>query len=52
MSEYVATENEGMRPVIGEPDNAGDAPAETKAMQPAQNVRQLLQQSPACERRP
>ncbi len=36
MSEHVATEYEGMRPVPGEPGNADDAPAKDKAMQPAQ----------------
>jgi len=75
MSEYVATEYEGTRPVPGEPDDAGDAPAKDMAMQPAQagkraagdaagtagtagqarsaaqDVRQPLRQSPACERK-
>ena len=51
MSEYVATEYEGTGPVSGEPGNADGAPAKNKAMQPAQDVRQPLQQSPACERR-
>lgn len=49
MSEYVATEYEGTGPVSGEPGNADGAPAKNKAMQPAQDVRQPLQQSPACE---
>lgn len=75
MSEYVATEYEGTRPVRGEPGDAPDAPAIDKAMQPAQagkqavgdaartaatagqarsaaqDVRQPLRQSPACERK-
>src|SRR6266700_925026 len=34
VSEHVATEYEGMRPVPGEPGNADDAPAKDKAMQP------------------
>jgi hypothetical protein len=36
VSEYVATEYEGTRPVNGGPGNAGDAPAKDKALQPAQ----------------
>jgi hypothetical protein len=36
MSEYVATEYEGTRPLPGEPGDAGDAPAKDTAMQPAQ----------------
>lgn len=75
MSEYVATEYEGTRPVPGEPGDADDALAKDKAMQPAQagkqaagdvartadtagqarsaaqDVKQPLQQSPACERK-
>ena len=51
MSEYVATEYEGTRPVPGEPGNADGAPAKNKAMQPAQDGRQPLRQSPACERK-
>lgn len=51
MSEYVAGEYEGTRPVPGEPGHADDASAKNKAMQPAQDVRQPLRQSPACERR-
>jgi hypothetical protein len=46
MSEHVSTEYEGTRPVPGEPGNAGDAPAKSAA----QDGRQPLQQSPACER--
>jgi hypothetical protein len=51
MSEYAATEYEGTRPVSGEPGNAHDRPAKDKAMQPAQDVRQPLRRSPACERK-
>jgi hypothetical protein len=51
MSEYVADEYEGTRPVPGEPGRADDASAKNKVMQPAQDVRQPLRQSPACERR-
>jgi hypothetical protein len=51
MSEYVATEHEGTRPVPGEPGNAHDGPAMDKAMQPAQAGGQLLRQSPAGERK-
>ena len=75
MSEYVATEYEGTRPVPDEPGSVGDAPAKDKATQPPQAGmraagdaartadtagqakpatqvgRQLLRQSPACERR-
>jgi hypothetical protein len=47
MSEQVAPEYEGARPVPGEPGRAGGAPAKSAA----QDVRQLLQQSPACERK-
>jgi hypothetical protein len=36
MSEHVATELEGTRPVPGEPGKADDAPAKDTAMQPAQ----------------
>ena len=49
MSEYVATEYEDTGPVSGEPGNADGAPTNNRAMQPAQDVRQPLQQSPACE---
>jgi hypothetical protein len=35
MSEYVATEDEGTRPVPGEPGDADDAPGKDTAMQPA-----------------
>ncbi len=48
MSEYVADEYEGSRPVPGEPGYADDASAKK---QPAQEVRQPLRQSPAGERR-
>jgi hypothetical protein len=71
MSEYLATEYEGKRPVPGGSGNADDASAKDKAMQPAQAVgdvartadtagqatsaaqdaKQPLQQSPACERK-
>ena len=75
MSEYVATEYEGTRPVPGEPGDADDASAKDKAMQPAQagkqaagdvartadtagqaksaaqDAKQPLQQSPACQRK-
>lgn len=40
MSEYVATEYEGTRPVPGEPGDADDAWAKDKAMQPAQAGKQ------------
>jgi hypothetical protein len=74
MSEYMAPEYEGKRPVPGEPGNAGDASAKDKVMQPAQagkqaagdvaraadtagqaksaaqDVKQPLRRSPACER--
>jgi hypothetical protein len=45
MSEYVATEYEGTRLVPDEPGNAHDAPAKAAA----QDGRQPLRQSPACE---
>jgi hypothetical protein len=45
MSEHVATEYEGTRPVPGEPGRAGGAPAKAAA----QDGRQPLRQSPACE---
>jgi hypothetical protein len=75
MSEYVAPECEGTRPVPGGPGNADDASAKDKVMQPAQagkqaagdvartadtagqvksaaqDVRQPLRRSPACERK-
>jgi hypothetical protein len=75
MSEYMAAEYEGTRPVPGEPGHADDGPAKDKAMQPAQagkraagdvartadtagqaksaaqDGRQPLRQSPACERK-
>jgi hypothetical protein len=51
MSEYVATEYQGTRPVPGEPGNAGGVSAKNTAMQPAQDVRQPLRQSLACERK-
>ena len=75
MSEHVATEYEGTRPVPGEPGDADDAPGKDTAMQPApagtqagedvarttdaavraksaaQDVRQPLRRSPACERK-
>jgi hypothetical protein len=51
MSEYVATEYEDTRPVPGEPGNADDASTKNKVMQPAQDVRQPLRQSPASERK-
>ena len=47
MSEHVAPEYEGTRPVPGELGRAGGAPARSAA----QDVRQHLQQSPACERK-
>jgi hypothetical protein len=47
MSEHVVPEYEGTRPVTGAPGHAGGAPAESAA----QDVRQLVQQSPACERK-
>jgi len=47
MSEHVAPEYEGTRPVPGEPGRAGGAPAKSAA----QDVRQHLRQSPACERK-
>jgi hypothetical protein len=40
MSEYVAPEYEGTRPVPGEPGNADDASAKDKVMQPAQAGKQ------------
>ena len=51
MNEYVADEYEGTRPVPDEPGHVGDAPAKDKAIQPEQDVRQQLGQSPACERK-
>ena len=50
MSEYVATEYEATRPVPGEPGNADGAPAK-KRHAAAQDGRQPLRQSPACERK-
>jgi hypothetical protein len=47
MSEHVATEYEGTRPVPGAPGHAGGAPAKSAA----QDVRQPRPQSPACERK-
>ncbi|HET9081968.1 MAG TPA: hypothetical protein VFO01_15835 [Trebonia sp.] len=47
MSEHVATEYEGTRPVPGEPGHAGGGPAKAAA----QDVGQPLQQSPAYERK-
>ena len=51
MSKYMATEYEGTGPVPREPGNADAAPTENKAMLPAQDVRQPLRRSPACERK-
>jgi hypothetical protein len=47
MSEHVATEYEGTRPVPGEPGRPGGASAKSAA----QDVRQHLRRSPACERK-
>ena len=40
MSDYMATQYEGTRPVPGEPGNAHDGPAKDEAMQPARAGRQ------------
>jgi hypothetical protein len=47
MSEHMATEYAGTGPVPGEPGHACGAPAKSAA----QDVRQRLRRSPACERK-
>jgi hypothetical protein len=47
MSEHLATEYEGTRLVPGGPGHADDAWAKSAA----QDVKQPLQRSPACERK-